>query len=214
MYVPSDFVEARPEMVAGAIAAARVGELVTMGADGLEATTLPMLFEPVGPQGRLIGHLARANPQWRSADAGQEALVIFRAADAYVTPSYYPSKADDGRVVPTWNYVSVQAWGPLVVHDDPRWVEGLVRRLTDYHESFRQHPWSVDDAPAEFVEKNLRAIVGIEIPISRLQAKSKLSQNRSHADAEGVVAGLSAGSQGDQRVAEYMTEALSRRSPG
>lgn len=207
MYVPRPFVEDRPEVIAEAIRAARVGELVTLGSAGLEASPVPLLLEPGGDHGTLAGHLARANPQWKSFDDGTEALVIFRPADAYVSPSFYASKREHGRVVPTWNYVTVHAWGRLIIHDDRSWVEGLVRRLTDHHEAGRAEPWSVDDAPAEFVERMLGGVVGIEIPISRLQAKWKLSQNRPADDVNGVVEGLSDGGEGDQHVASLMRKA-------
>jgi transcriptional regulator len=206
MYIPKAFAEERPEVIAEAIRAARIAELVTMGPNGLDATPVPLLLEPRGEQGTLVGHLARGNRQWRSFDPGVEALVIFRPADAYVSPSLYPTKQTDGRVVPTWNYVTVHAWGPLVVHDDRAWLNGLVRRLTEHHQAGREPSWSVDDAPPEFIDRMLGGIVGIEIPIARIQAKWKLSQNRAQEDFEGVVSGLAAGSDSDQRLAELMRE--------
>jgi transcriptional regulator len=153
---------------------------------------LPFVFDPdAGEHGALLGHVARNNPQWREPAAG-ESLVIVRATDAYVSPSWYASKAEHGRVVPTWNYVTAHVYGRLVVHDDPEWVEALVRRLTDQREAALPHPWSVDDAPAAFVAGQLRAIVGLELQITRIEAKAKLSQNRPAADVDGVVAGLAA----------------------
>jgi transcriptional regulator len=167
-------------------------DLVTVTPDGLVATMLPFVHDPaVGEHGALLGHVARTNPQWR-ADAAGEALVIVRGPDAYVSPSWYATKAEHGRVVPTWNYVTAHVYGRLVVHDDPAWVEALVRRLTAKHEGGRAHPWSVDDAPDRFVAGQLRAIVGVELLITRIEAKAKLSQNRPEADVDGVVAGLSA----------------------
>jgi transcriptional regulator len=152
-----------------------------------------------------MGHLSRANPQWRDLDPTTEALVVFRPADAYVSPSFYASKREHGRVVPTWNYLAVHAWGPVLVHHDRTWKESLVRKLTDEHEGNRRVPWSVDDAPADFVQKMMGAIVGIEIPIVRLQTKLKLSQNRPTADIAGVIAGLSnEGDEGSRRVAAEM----------
>ncbi len=206
MYIPKAFAEERPEVIAEAIRAARIGELVTMGPDGIEATPVPLLLEPRGEHGALVGHLARGNPQWRSFDPGVEALVIFRPADAYVSPSLYPTKQTDGRVVPTWNYVTVHAWGPLIVHDDRAWLDGLVRRLTEHHETGREPSWSADDAPPEFIDRMLGGIVGIEIPIARIQAKWKLSQNRPESDFDGVVSGLAAGSESDQRISELMRQ--------
>jgi transcriptional regulator len=139
----------------------------------------------------LLGHLARNNDQWRRPVLG-EALAILRGPDAYVSPSWYATKTEHGRVVPTWNYIVVHAYGELVVHDDPAWVEALVRRLTGQHEAGRPHPWSVDDAPGGYLHGQLRAIVGIELRITRLEAKWKLSQNRSAADVDGVITGLRA----------------------
>ena len=204
MYIPGAFAEESPEAIADAIRSARIGELVTLANGVLEATPVPLLFEAAGPRGRLVGHLARANPQWRSVDPATEALAIFRPVDAYVSPSLYATKAEHGKVVPTWNYVTVHVHGPLVVHDDVDWVEALVRRLTDHHEAGREPAWSVDDAPVAFTRAMLRAIVGIEVPITRIQAKWKLSQNRSEADIDGVVAGLSGGSDADRRLAALM----------
>jgi transcriptional regulator len=209
------FAEERPEAIAEAIRAARVGELVTLGPEGLEATLLPWLLRPAGKHGTLVGHLARTNPQWRHADPAVGALVLFRAADAYVSPSWYPSKREHGKVVPTWNYVVVRAWGRLVVHDDPDWVGALVRELTDRHEEGRDPAWSVDDAPGEFVRGSVQAIVGVEVPVERVQAKWKLSQNRSEADREGVMEGLATGDERDRRLARYMRDVSlpGRRQP-
>ena len=201
MYIPKAFAEESPEAIADAVRLARIGELVTLANGVLEATPVPLLLEDNGAQRRLVGHLARANPQWRSYDPATEALVIFRPVDAYVSPSFYATKAEHGKVVPTWNYVTVHAYGPLVVHDDVDWVEALVRRLTDHHEAGRDPAWGVDDAPVAFTRAMLRAIVGIEVPITRMQAKWKLSQNRSEADIDGVIAGLRQASEGDRRLA-------------
>ena len=206
MYVPGPFVEERPEVIAGAIRGARIGELVTMGPDGLEASPVPLLLDPGGDHGTLVGHLARANRQWRSFDVKVGALVIFRPADAYVSPSLYATKRTDGRVVPTWNYVTVHAWGPLIAHDDRAWVGRHVRNLTDRHESNRDPSWSVDDAPPDFIEKLLGGIVGIEIPIARVLAKWKLNQNHPPENIDGVVQGLSAGSERERRIAGLMRQ--------
>jgi len=191
MYVPAHFAmdEAAVQRV---LAAPGAADLVTASPSGLQATLLPFIYDPqVGEHGALLGHLARSNDQWRSEVLG-EALVIIRGPDAYVSPGWYPSKAEPGRVVPTWNYVTVHVHGRLVVHDDPDWVEALVRRLTEQHEAERSVPWSVDDAPAAYVAGQLRAIVGVELVITRIEAKAKLSQNRPAADIDGVVAGLTA----------------------
>lgn len=184
-------------------------DLVTATERGLVATLLPFVYEPgVGEHGALHGHVARNNDQWRTPVSG-EALVIVRGPDAYVSPSWYASKAEHGRVVPTWNYLTAHVYGRLVVHDDPAWVEDLVRRLTAKHESGRAAPWSVDDAPPRFVEGQLRAIVGVELVITRIEAKAKLSQNRPPADIAGVVAGLEA--DGDPASATAVRKATGQR---
>ena len=171
-------------------------DLVTATADGLVATFLPLVFDPArGEHGSLLGHVARNNDQWQRPAVGP-AMVIAHGPDAYISPSWYASKAEHGRVVPTWNYATVHVYGQLVVHDDPEWVDALVRRLTVRQEHGREHPWSVDDAPVAFHAGQLRAIVGVELVVDRIEAKFKLSQNRPEADIDGVVAGLRA--EGDE----------------
>lgn len=206
MYLPPAFEETDPAEVRGLIEAAGAATLVTVVDGALFASTVPLLFEPGGGSdglGRLVGHLARANPQARRSSTDVEALAVFGGVTGYVSPTLYPTKQDGGRVVPTWNYEVVHLWGPLVIHDDPAWVLDIVTRLTDHHEARFRHlgdaaglsdvgPWAVADAPADFVDGQLRAIVGIEIPITRLAAKRKLSQNRPEADRAGVAAGFSA----------------------
>ncbi len=189
MYVPASFA-VDDGSVRDLLTHHGAADLVTSTREGLLATLLPFVYDPaVGDRGALLGHLARNNEQWRHEVQG-EALVIVRGPDAYVSPSWYASKLEHGRVVPTWNYVTAHVYGALVVHDDPRWVEALVRRLTQKHEAAGPRPWSVDDAPETFVTGQLRAIVGVEVVISRVHAKAKLSQNRSQADIDGVIAGL------------------------
>ena len=164
-------------------------------------------YDPAaGQHGSLRGHVARNNPHWTAAPSG-ESLVIVRGPDAYITPSWYAAKAEHGRVVPTWNYVTAHVYGELVVHDDTDWLAGLVRRLTRKHEDGAEQPWSVDDAPERFIAGQLRAIVGVELIISRIEAKLKLSQNRSDADIDGVVDGLQR--RGDAASAEAVTNARS-----
>jgi transcriptional regulator len=193
MYLPAHFDEPRAELLHALIDAHPFGLLITSGADGVEANGLPFLLDAGrGPQGTLRAHVARANPVWREAAAGAPALVVFQGADAYVSPSWYATKAESGKVVPTWNYAMVQARGALRVIDDAAWLRRLVGDLTERHESRRAEPWQVDDAPADFIDANLRAIVGIEIEIASLVGKWKVSQNRSAADRAGVVAGLRA----------------------
>ena len=191
MYTPAHFAvddNAARQFVAEIV----TGDLVTMTDDGMIATFLPLLHDANGsPFGSLVGHVARTNDQWRRPPQG-EALVIARGPDAYVSPSWYASKAEHGRVVPTWNYATAHVYGEIVVHDDVEWLEALVRRLSDRHEQGRVQPWSVDDAPPAFVAGQLRAIVGLELVISRIEVKVKMSQNRPSADIDGVVAGLAA----------------------
>jgi transcriptional regulator len=189
MYIPAHFA---PEaaLVDELLRNHGAADLVTVTEQGLVATMLPFIYVPgSGPHGALHGHLARNNDQWKRRAAG-ESLAIVRGPDAYITPGWYASKAEHGRVVPTWNYVTAHVYGRLVVHDDPVWTEDLVRRLTGKHEAYRDHPWSADDAPRAFIEGQLRAIVGIELEITRIEAKAKLSQNRPAADVAGVIAGL------------------------
>lgn len=162
-------------------------QLVTIGPDGYPAATLlPVLWD----DDRLVLHMARANEHWRAIEPGAPALAVVTGPEAYVSPGWYASKAEHGRVVPTWNYSAVQFTGRVDVHTDHAWVLDAVTRLTDAHERGRSDSWSVDDAPAQYVEKQLRAIVGIEFAIERVEAKAKLSQNRDDADFAGVVAGL------------------------
>jgi len=186
MYVPSHFA-ADDATVVDLLTHLGAADLVTVTDAGMVATHLPLLYD--AQQGTLIGHLARNNDQWKTPACG-EALVIAHGPGGYVSPSWYATKAEHGRVVPTWNYVTAHIYGELIVHDDAAWVEDLVRRLTDRHEGSREHSWTVDDAPPAYVAGQLRAIVGIELKISRIEAKSKLSQNRPATDTDGVIAGL------------------------
>ena len=214
MYQPGHGRFADPDPVAslGELAATVPAALVTLSGGRLIATILPLLFDPAdGPLGTLRGHLARANPQWRDGPSGVEALAIFDGPDAYVSPRLYAATRRSGRHVPTWNYTTVQAAGALVVRDDPAWLIEIVRRLTDRHEARWPDGWSVDDAPPDYIESELRAIVGIELRISRLEGKRKLSQNRAPADVDGVIAGLDAGAPREQAVASEMRRAPRRR---
>jgi transcriptional regulator len=208
MYIPAHFAP-DDAMVGELLHKHGAADLVTLTADGLLATMLPFIYLPgVGEHGALHGHLARSNSQWKLPAQG-EALVIVRGPDAYITPNWYASKAEHHRVVPTWNYVTAHVYGRLVVHDDPAWVEGLVRRLTAKHESGMAEPWSVDDAPERFVAGQLRAIVGVELEITRIEAKAKLSQNRPEADVAGVITGLEA--TGEEQTARDVAEANRER---
>lgn len=188
LYVPR-FNVMDADDVRGFVDAVAAAQLVTVGADGLpDATFLPVLWEG----DRIVGHLARANAHWRRIVDGSPALAVVTGPDTYVSPSWYATKAEHGKVVPTWNYSVVHLRGRVVVHDDPDWVRDLVTRLTDRHEQVRAEPWAVTDAPADYVEKNLRPIVGVEVVVESVEAKAKLSQNRSDADRAGVAEGLRA----------------------
>jgi len=212
VYVPNHFA-AGDDDVRNLLENHGAADLVTATAEGLLATFLPFVFDPsVGEHGALLGHVARNNDQWRRSPIGPpetNALVIVRGPDAYVSPSWYAAKAEHGRVVPTWNYVTAHVYGSLVIHDDPVWLEALVRRLTDRHERASEHPWTVDDAPPRFVQGQLRAIVGVEVVISRVEAKLKLSQNRPAADIDGVIAGLKG--RGQDVVATAVADARPQR---
>jgi len=204
MYIPAHFTPDQA-LVDELLRNHGAADLVTVTDQGLVATMLPFIYVPptdsgaAAPLGSLHGHLARNNDQWKLTAAG-ESLAIVRGPDAYITPGWYATKLEHGRVVPTWNYVTAHVYGRFVVHDDPVWTEDLVRRLTAKHEAYRDHPWSVDDAPRPYIEGQLRAIVGIELEITRIEAKAKLSQNRSPADIDGVIAGLRA--RGDEESAD------------
>jgi transcriptional regulator len=194
VYVPAHF---RPtdDDVRRLLGNLDAADLITPTTDGLLATFLPLIFEPpgaspeAGEHGRLMGHVARNNRQWKTAST-DEALVIVRGPEAYVSPAWYATKREHGRVVPTWNYVTAHVHGRFAVHEDRDWIERNVRALVGRHEAGRPVPWSVDDAPADYIEGQLRAIVGVEVVISRIEAKLKLSQNRSKADVEGAIDGL------------------------
>lgn len=180
------------------VRAADFGELVTAGKDGLSATPLPLLHRegPSGPPGTIVTHVSRLNDQWRGAD-GAHALISVRGADGYVRNAWYPSKERHGRVVPTWNYVAIHIHGHLTVHHDLHWLEVAVRGLTDKHEAAYPDRWSVDHAPEAFVRGQLRALVGLELTITRLDVKVKMSQNRPPEDIAGVIGGLRATGRSD-----------------
>lgn len=194
MYIPDHF---RPtdEDVVALLANIGAADLITATDEGILATFLPLIHErpgsslDAGPGGRLLGHVARNNRQWKVPARG-DALVIVRGPDAYISPAWYATKRDHGRAVPTWNYVTAHIHGRLTIHDEPAWLEANVRALTERHEASRAEPWSVDDAPRAYIDGHLKAIVGVEIVIERIEAKFKLSQNRSAEDVDGAVAGL------------------------
>ena len=207
MYLPTAFEEQRPEALHALMQAHPLGILVTHGPDGLDANHIPFeLDTAVGPHGLLRAHVARANPVWQQA-ADTEVLVVFRAADGYISPNWYPSKPEHHRHVPTWNYAVVHAHGVLRVRDDERFLRGLVARLTREHEarSQQQEPWKMGDAPTDYIDGLLKAIVGLEIEVSRLVGKYKLGQNREERDRLGAAAGLEG--LGNVEAAKAMREA-------
>jgi transcriptional regulator len=211
MYLPKHFEETRTETLHELIRARPLATVVTLAARGLEANHIPLEIDPEpAPFGTLRGHVARANPIWRDYSPGVDALAIFVGPDAYISPSWYPSKQDGGKVVPTWNYAVVHAYGPLRIVDDAAWLRGFVEKLTNRHESRRAAPWKVSDAPADYIDKMVGAIVGIEIPIARLEGKWKVSQNRPARDREGVVQGLLQG--GGDAVTEMAAAVRERNS--
>jgi len=193
VYLPHHFREDRPEVLAAALAAHPLGLFVRNGASGLTADPLPFLLDGApGPGGRLLAHVARANPIVAELGGATEVLAVFSGPQGYVTPSWYASKAETGRVVPTWNYVTVQVRGRARLVDDPAFTRDVVTRLTAAHEATRPEPWSLDDAPEPYVAGQLRGIVGLEIEITAIEGKWKVSQNRSAADRTGVAAGFAA----------------------
>ncbi|MEI9412371.1 FMN-binding negative transcriptional regulator [Mesorhizobium salmacidum] len=190
MYTPPAFRDDDKDSLMATIRAARLANLVTATADGPLATPLPLfLDETEGEHGVIHGHLARANPQWRVPAIG-DGLAIFMGPDAYVTPAWYPTKQETGKVVPTWNYAAVHAYGPVEFFDDADRLLEVVTRLTNLHEGARAAPWAVSDAPPDFIQSQLRGIVGLRMPVIRLEGKRKMSQNRNAADRAGVATGL------------------------
>jgi len=204
MYIPPSNAPPSADDVTRLLLETRAGDLVTVGDDGLTVSMIPFLYDSSRPpEGSLLGHVARPNAQWRGAD-GREALVLVHGPDGYVSPAWYAAKREHGRDVPTWNYVLVAVHGTLRVHDDAGWTRDVVERLTRAHERGRDEPWDVSDAPEPYIAGQLKAIVGIEVAIERIEAKWKLSQNRSAADVAGAIAGLEAGSKDDRALAEAM----------
>ena len=185
MYLPTHFAETRPEELHRLLRAHPLGSLVTHGPDGLDADHLPFAFDPdTGPHGTLLAHVARANPLWQRCPTGTPVMVIFRGAEGYISPNWYPSKHEAHRQVPTWNYEVVHAHGTLTVRDDVRFLRGLVARLTRHHEQAagEPQPWKMSDAPTDYIDDLLGRIVGIEITLTSLVGKAKLSQNEEARD--------------------------------
>jgi transcriptional regulator len=234
MYLPRHFSWTDMAQIEAFVSAAQSAYLVTFDGTRPVATLLPVIWDrperngttagPDGPAdpdgpgdpasyGRLLGHIAIANTQWQTAAPGAQALAIVSGPQAYISPSWYEAKARHGRVVPTWNYETVHLIGTVAFHQDSEWLRAFVTRLTRTHEGGRDHPWAVTDAPPEYIDGQLRAIVGVELTITAIEAKQKLSQNRSELDREGVVAGLRAepGS-GPAGIADLMQAQLAGQS--
>ncbi len=206
MYIPAAFRIKDRTALHAAIGGHGLATLVTATAAGPVATHLPLLLDPdEGPLGTLYGHVARANPHWSATTLG-DALAIFRGPDSYVSPSWYPAKAEHGRVVPTWDYVAIHAAGQVTFFDEPERLLDVVRRLTEKHEASRETPWAVADAPDDYIAGMLRGIVGLRLPIARLEGSCKMSQNRSAADRAAVLEALRR--EGNAEIAEVAGRVL------
>lgn len=209
MYQPSYHREDRLPVHHALIRAYPLGTMITVGPNGLEGNPVPFILdEKVGANGLLKSHIARANRQWQQLDPQHEAMVVFMGPQTYVSPSWYTTKQETGKVVPTWNYACVHVYGHIRVIEDRDWLLAQIRALTELEERDRPAPWSVDDAPPAFINAMVEAIVGIEIPISRIEGKWKVSQNRNEADRQGVIAGLMAsGDETDRAMADLVAGA-------
>ena len=203
MYTPPHFQLTDTQAVLRLLREHPLGVLVTHGPEGLDANHIPFEYDPAhGPLGTLTGHVARANPLWQQCRDGADVLVVFRGVEGYISPNWYPSKLATHRQVPTWNYEVVHVHGRLTVRDDERFVRGVVARLTRAHEATQPQPWKMGDAPPDYLDAMLRAIVGIEIAVTRLEGKAKLSQNKEARDRAGAAAALEA--QDQQALARAM----------
>lgn len=212
MYTPAHFSETRTELLHQLVREHPLGLLITLGDKGLDANPVPFLIDvDAGGQAVLRAHVARANPVWREARTDVDTLVVFQGPQAYISPNWYPTKALNGKAVPTWNYITVQARGRLVVRDDAAWLRELVTRLTQRHEAAQPVPWGLSDAPPDYIDAMLRAIVGIEIPLVSLQGKWKMSQNHPAINRDGVSQGLRAqGTDQAQAVATAVVQSAPR----
>jgi transcriptional regulator len=188
VYNPKHFAQTNQAIILETIRELGAAELITFGSNGIEASYLPLLINDEATVIR--GHFARANQQWKHVDPNVPALACWRGPDTYISPSLYPTKQEHGKVVPTWNFITIQIRGTVVIHDDPQWVEELVRSLTTVHEAGSAQPWSVDDAPRGYIDSMIAAIVGVEVLVTSIEAKWKLSQNKTPAEIEGVIDGL------------------------
>jgi transcriptional regulator len=210
MYVPPHFVEDDKAALHRAIRETRLATLVTLGSEGLEASHVPILLdEGEGPFGVIRGHLARANPQWRRASAETPGLAMFLGPDAYVSPNWYATKRETGKVVPTWNYLAIHAYGRVEFFEDAERLRAIVTSLTQRHEGRRERPWAVTDAPEDYIQAQFRGIIGFRLPIDRLEGKWKLSQNRPEVDRRGVIEGLEGeGGALESAIAQRMKDGL------
>jgi transcriptional regulator len=215
MYTPKAFEVTDLPLLHAAMKQSELATLVTITTNGLVATHLPLLLDETrGEYGTLTGHISRANVQWRETDANAEALIIFLGLDSYVSPNWYPAKQETGRVVPTWNYAAIHAYGRITFIEDPEWLRAMVSDLTKKHEASFPAPWQVTDAPAVYIDSQLKAIVGFEFQIVRLEGKQKFNQNRSVEDRLGVIEGLrELEDERKTQVAELMEGIESRLKP-
>jgi transcriptional regulator len=211
MYVPSHFEEPSTEVLHGLITANPFGTLFTHGKSGLDANHIPFeLNATQGPLGVLSGHVARANPVWQDVSSGDEVLVVFRAGDAYISPNWYPSKHELHKQVPTWNYRVVHAHGRVTIRDDERYVRGVVARLTRTHEASEPRPWKMSDSSGDYIDAMLKAIVGVEIEITRLVGKVKLGQNKEVRDIQGAASALN--KEGETVIGSAMLQAAAAKA--
>ena len=212
MYVPAHFAETRKEVLHSRIVQHPFGTLITHGSNGLDANHIPFeLAAEDGELGVLRAHVARANPVWQEVANGDEVLVVFHAGDAYISPNWYPSKHELHKQVPTWNYMVVHAHGRITILDDERYVRGVVGRLTRTHEASEPKPWKMGDAPKDYVDAMVKAIVGIQVEITRLVGKSKLSQNKEARDIHGAAEALK--SSGESQLADAMLAGVPTKQP-
>jgi transcriptional regulator len=209
MYVPEHFAATDTAAMHRLIQAFPLGTLITLGAKGLAANPIPVVLDTcTGENGRLLAHVARNNAVCRDYDPELEALAVFQAAEAHITPNWHATKQETHEVVPTWKYAVVHGYGPLIVHDDAKWAPGQAGRHTQQQKAFQRTPWKMADAPPAYIAANLESIVGLEIPLNRLVGKIKASQNRREADREGAIDGLrQSGDAGDAAMAELMAAA-------
>jgi transcriptional regulator len=209
MYQPPHFREDRREVQHALMQNHSLGLLITAGPEGLQANFIPFLIDALASEhGTLRAHLARANPQLRELAAVEECLVVFQGPQTYVSPSLYPTKQETGKVVPTWNYITVHAWGRPRVMDDAAWIRNQVDDLTRHKEAERAAPWQVSDAPEPFLAAQMKGIIGLEIPIARIEGKWKVSQNRNAADQAGVAAGLRGSGEDADQIAAMVAERI------